>query len=262
MTANTALPSWPAFLKLLAHELRWQILTLLARSDYRGLEIVQRLKQPQNLISYHLRMLATQQLVSERRSIADGRDIYYSLNLEMLRERYAAAAAALHPALIGPSPLLEEKLSLQITPAPRVLFLCTENSARSQMAEGLLRHLAGGTLEVVSAGSQPTEVHPVAIRVLAQMGVDISQQRSKHLDFFQNQSFDYIVTVCDRMREACPTFPGDCEQIHWSLSDPTALVNVSERAREEAFEQLAHHLLMRLRYFLVLVASDYAPQAR
>jgi len=262
MEANPALQPWPEFLKLLAHELRWQILTLLARSDYRGLEMVQRLNQPQNLISYHLRMLATQHLVSERRSTADGRDIYYSLNLETLRERYVAAAAALHPALMGTSLLLQETLPLQITPAPRVLFLCTENSARSQMAEGLLRHLAGGALEVVSAGSQPTEVHPSAIRVLAQMGVDISQQRSKRLDLFGDQSFDYIVTVCDRMREACPTFPGDLEQIHWSLPDPAALSDVSERAREEAFEQIAHQLLTRLRHFLALIASDHAPQAR
>lgn len=256
------LPSWPEFLKLLAHELRWQILMLLARSDYRGLEIVQRLKQPQNLISYHLRMLATQHLVSERRSTADGRDIYYSLNVETLRERYVAAAAALHPALIGESPLLRETLPLQIAPAPRVLFLCTENSARSQMAEGLLRHLAGDTLEVVSAGSQPSEVHPAAIRVLAQMGVDISQQRSKQLTLFQDQSFDYIVTVCDRMREACPTFPGDREQIHWSLPDPAALSGVSEDAREQAFAQIADQLLTRLRHFLALIASDHAQRVK
>jgi protein-tyrosine-phosphatase len=254
--ANASQLPWPEFLKLLAHELRWKILSLLARSDYRGLEIVQRLQHPQNLISYHLRLLATHQLVSERRSTADGRDIYYSLNLDLLRERYFATAAALHPTLMGKGAFLQEAPPLQITPPPRVLFLCTENSARSQMAEGLLRHLAGSSLDIVSAGSHPTEVHPTAIRVLAQMGVDISQHRSKHLDLLREQSFDYIVTVCDRMRECCPTFPGDRELIHWSLPDPAALSGVSAHAQEEAFEQIAQQLLTRLRHFLALIADE------
>lgn len=256
MNANSSVLPWPDFLKLLAHELRWNILALLARSDYRGLEIVQRLKQPQNLISYHLRLLATHQLVSERRSTADGRDIYYSLNLDILRERYAATATALHPALMAGSPLLPEARPLQLSSPLRVLFLCTENSARSQMAEGLLRHLAGGSVEVFSAGSQPADVHPSAIRVLAQMGVDISQQRSKHLDLFRDQSFDSIVTVCDRMRESCPAFPGDCEPIHWSLPDPAAREGLSETERDAAFAQIAQQLLMRLRHFLVLLAYE------
>jgi protein-tyrosine-phosphatase len=251
-----SLPSWPEFLKLLAHELRWNILTLLARSDYRGLEIVHLLNQPQNLISYHLRQLSTHHLVNERRSTADGRDIYYSLNLDLLRENYIATAVALHPVLAVETSLSQEIPSLPIAPAPRVLFLCTENSARSQMAEGLLRRLAGDTLAIVSAGSRPTEVHPAAIRVLAQMGVDISQQRAKHLDLFLNQSFDYIVTVCDRIRESCPTFPGDREQIHWSLPDPAAPEGISESERDDAFVKVAQQLLTRLRHFLVLITYE------
>jgi protein-tyrosine-phosphatase len=157
---------------------------------------------------------------------------------------------------------IQEKLSLSSAPGPRVLFLCTENSARSQMAEGLLRHLAGDTFTVASAGSHPGEVHPAAIRALAQMGVDISQQRAKHLDLFLDQPFDYVVTVCDRIRESCPTFPGDREQIHWSLPDPAALEGVSESERDDAFIKVAQQLLTRLRHFLALITYEQSQHNR
>lgn len=246
--------SGPAFLKVLAHDLRWQILRELSRSDYRGLELVERLKQPQNLISYHLRLLATHHLVSERRSAADGRDIYYSLNLDVLRERYAATATILHPVLGSFSSPKPEEEPIRIHRPVRVLFLCTENSARSQMAEGLLRHLAGEMIEVCSAGSEPSQVHPYAVQVLAQMGVDISHATSKHFDVFRAQTFDAVITVCDRMRECCPTFPGEDEPIHWSLPDPVALDVASEQERYAAFEQIAQQLLTRLRHLLARLA--------
>ncbi len=252
--ANGSVLSAPDFLKLLAHELRWKILTELARSDYRGLELVHRLQQPQNLISYHLRMLATHRLVAERRSSADGRDIYYSLNLDLLCEQYAAAALALHPALRSFTSASPEALPVSLSAPLRVLFLCTENSARSQMAEGLLRFLAGETLEAASAGSKPSQVHPYAVQVLAQMGIDISHATSKHLDMFRDQTFDAVITVCDRMRECCPTFPREQEPIHWSLPDPVALEGVSEQERYAAFERIAQHLLTRLRHFLAQCA--------
>lgn len=246
--------SGPAFLKVLAHDLRWQILRLLARSDYRGLELVERLKQPQNLISYHLRLLATHHLVSERRSAADGRDIYYSLNLDLLRERYAATATILHPVVGGFFSSKLEENPIRLHRPVRVLFLCTENSARSQMAEGLLRHLAGEMIEVCSAGSEPSQVHQYAVQVLAQMGIDISYATAKHLDVFRDQTFDAVITVCDRMRECCPTFPGEDEPIHWSLPDPVALDVASEQERYAAFEQIAQQLLTRLRHFLARLA--------
>ncbi len=260
-----ALPSalaGPDFLKLLAHELRWQILQLLARSDYRGLELVQRLKQPQNLISYHLRMLATHHLVTERRSSADGRDIYYSLNLDLLRERYAAAATALHPVLGGFSSAHQEERPVQLHAPARILFLCTENSARSQMAEGLLRDLAGDEIEVASAGSEPSQVHPYAVQVLAQMGIDIRQQHSKHLDAFRDQTFDAVITVCDRMRECCPTFPGEREPIHWSLPDPVTIAGISEQERYAEFERIAQQLLTRLRHFLARLSYEQERSAK
>src|SRR5919106_6627809 len=188
------------FLKLLAHDIRWRILLSLSRSDHRVEELVKQIKQPHNLISYHLKRLRLQQLVSERRSSADGRDIYYSLNLEQFRQLYLQAGDSLHPAIS--EPLKQASSEEAVTDRPiRVLFLCTHNSARSQMAEGLLRKLGGDQVEVFSAGNEPTSIHPLAIKVMSSIGVDLSQQRSKHLSEFVGQKFDYIVTVCDRVRE-------------------------------------------------------------
>ncbi len=245
----------PGILKLLAHELRWSILVLLGRSDYFGQELVQLLGQPQNLISYHLRKLYEQRLVTERRSTADGRDIYYSLDLTELRTLYFAAGDALHPALQAPDTELQGTVLHLPVKKVRVLFLCTHNSARSQMAEGILRHLSEGRVEVQSAGSQPLELHPLAVQAMARMGIDISQQRSKHFDEFRGQSFDYIITVCDRVRESCPTFPGDPEQVHWSFIDPAA-VERSEQERSRAFEQVALQLMNRTRYLVILIERE------
>ena len=102
----------------------------------------------------------------------------------------------------------------------RVLILCTGNSARSQMAEGLLRELGQGQIEVYSAGTKPSAVNPVAIRAMAERGIDISDQRSKHLDEFRAQPFDTVITACDDAAEACPVFPGRAERIHWSILIP------------------------------------------
>lgn len=105
---------------------------------------------------------------------------------------------------------------------PRVLILCTANSARSQMAEGLLRHLAGDRLEVFSAGARPSVVNPYAVRAMAARGIDISGHRSKHLNEFLGEPFDYVITVCDAAAETCPVFPGRAERVHWSFPDPAA----------------------------------------
>jgi arsenate reductase (thioredoxin) len=110
----------------------------------------------------------------------------------------------------------------------RVLFLCTHNSARSQMAEGWLRHLGGDRFEVYSAGSTATHVRPLAIKVMAEVGVDISRQRSKTLDEFQGHAFDYVVTVCDQAAEACPVFAGSGSRLHWSLPDPSEATGSSD----------------------------------
>jgi len=102
----------------------------------------------------------------------------------------------------------------------RVLFLCTGNSCRSQMAEGFLRHIAGDRFEVFSAGVKPTQVNPLAIKVMAEAGIDISKHRSKSAMEFLGQQFDYIITVCDNAKQTCPVSPGKHEKIHWDLEDP------------------------------------------
>ena len=134
----------------------------------------------------------------------------------------------------------------------RVLFLCTHNSARSQMAEALLRHHGGGDVEVYSAGSEPSRIHPLAVRVMAESGIDVSGADSKSLDQFIGQDFDYVITVCDRANETCPVFPGDPERIHWSFDDPSA-VEGDERERLRAFQDVRNLLNMRLQNWLLAV---------
>jgi ArsR family transcriptional regulator, arsenate/arsenite/antimonite-responsive transcriptional repressor / arsenate reductase (thioredoxin) len=252
MENTFSLHAAPDFLKLLAHDLRWKILTLLAHSDYRGQEFVRLLEQPQNLLSYHLRKLHEQRLVTEHRSTADERSIYYSLDLDTVCSLYQRAGTALHPALV----VSEQPPSLseipQAEPPLRVLFLCTENSARSQMAEALLRYLSHGHIEAYSAGSQPASVHPLARQVLEARGIDTEALRAKSFDEFAGQTFDSIVTVCDRVRESCPTFPGDPECMHWSLADP-AKVQGSLEERLQSFEQTTLQLTTRLRFLLLLL---------
>lgn len=132
----------------------------------------------------------------------------------------------------------------------RVLFLCTGNSARSQMAEGLLRHCGGPDFEAHSAGTAPRDLHPLAVRAMRETGVDISRQHSKHLTTLQGQSFDFIITVCDRARDNCPVFPGDSEQIHWSFPDPAA-VEGDEEHRLAAFRRVRMELTERIHLFVL-----------
>jgi arsenate reductase len=131
----------------------------------------------------------------------------------------------------------------------RVLILCTGNSARSQMAEGLLRHLAGERFEVASAGVSPTHVRPEAITVMREIGIDISQHRSKSVDEFTDQEFDYVITVCDNANEQCPVFPGNTQRIHWSFDDPAA-VEGDEHARLAVFRRVRDEILHRLQVFI------------
>jgi arsenate reductase (thioredoxin) len=131
----------------------------------------------------------------------------------------------------------------------RVLILCTANSARSQMAEGLLRHEAGTDCEVFSAGTKPTRVRPEAITVMREAGIDISGHHSKPVDEFLGQDFDYVITVCDNARETCPVFPASTNRIHWSIEDPAATEG-SEEERLDAFRDARDELQERLRAFV------------
>ncbi len=231
---------------MLAHELRWKLIIHLSQTDLRVQELVALLNEPQNLVSYHLKQLRAAQLVAERRSTADARDIYHSLDLAQLQASYAQVGLALHPALIRTEQLADTALALP-NPPLRILFLCTENSARSQMAEGILRTLGGEAIQVFSAGTAPSGVHPDAVRTMSDLGIDIRQQRSKSVDEFKEIRFDYVITVCDRARENCPVFMGDVRHIHWSFADPAAVTD--EDARLNAFAQTAQQLVVRIRSF-------------
>jgi arsenate reductase (thioredoxin) len=131
----------------------------------------------------------------------------------------------------------------------RALILCTGNSARSQMAEGLLRHLAGNQLEVFSAGTKPSQLRPEAVTVMRELGIDISGQRSKSINEFAGQAFEYVITVCDDAKESCPVYPATTKRIHWSIEDPAAEMG-SEEQRLAAFRCARNHLQERLQEFL------------
>ena len=131
----------------------------------------------------------------------------------------------------------------------RVLFLCIHNSARSQMAEGMLRAWAGDRFEAFSAGIETAAVHPLAVQAMHEIGIDISQQLSKRSATFEGQVFDYAVTVCDDAREACPFFPGATQQVHWPFADPAAVPG-SEPERLAAFRQVRDQIGEQIRGFI------------
>jgi arsenate reductase len=139
----------------------------------------------------------------------------------------------------------------------RVLILCTGNSARSQMAEGLLRHDAGDAFEVESAGTKPGGVRSEAIRAMQELEIDISGHRSKHLDEFGGQRFDYVITVCDNAKESCPIFPGGVARLHHSFEDPPPATQGTEEERMAIFRRVRDELRAYLQEF----ALEYGPKA-
>jgi ArsR family transcriptional regulator, arsenate/arsenite/antimonite-responsive transcriptional repressor / arsenate reductase (thioredoxin) len=210
--------------------------------------------EPQNLVSYHLGKLRDGRLVSARRSSADRRDAYYTVDLARIAGLLSATGGALHP-------------GLRLTPASpdgaapgavRVLFLCTGNSARSQMAEALAIARSGGVIDAYSAGSHPKPMHPNALRVMRdEHGLDLAAQASKHLDVFAGQRFDWVISLCDRVREVCPQFPGHPETIHWSMANPAA-GDADDDATYSLFQQTAAELVTRIG-FLLAVLTDRTP---
>ena len=131
----------------------------------------------------------------------------------------------------------------------RVLFLCTHNSARSQMAEGWLRALAGDRFDVTSAGTEATRVHPLAIRAMQEVRIDLTGHTSKTIDAFLGQSWDYVITVCDSANERCPVFPGGTTRIHWSFDDPSQATGTDEDKLKK-FRRVRDEILTRLRQWL------------
>jgi arsenate reductase len=142
----------------------------------------------------------------------------------------------------------------------RVLILCTHNSARSQMAEGLLRHMAGDRFEVASAGTEKTAVRPEAIEAMRRRGIDIRGHTSKTVDQFLAQPWDYVITVCDEANEACPFFPGARQRLYWNFPDPSV---VEGAGRQDAFDRTADALQERIRQWLAtLPSSDDPPKSQ
>jgi protein-tyrosine-phosphatase/DNA-binding transcriptional ArsR family regulator len=238
------------FLQLAAHPLRWRLLGELARSDRVVSELTELVGEPQNLVSYHLGKLRGGRLVSARRSAADGRDTYYGLDLARIGDLLSATGGALHPGLRLAQPQREDAV---IMPA-RVLFLCTGNSARSQMAEAMARIWSGGVIEASSAGSHPRPLHPNAVRVMREdYGIDVSAQGSKHLELFAGHRFDRVISLCDRVREVCPDFPGEPETIHWSIANPAT--GDADDVTYTLFQQTAAELATRVEFLLAALTE-------
>ena len=244
----------PEFLQLAGHPVRWRLLGALARSDRSVHELTGLVGEPQNLVSYHLGKLREGRLVSARRSAADGRDMYYGLDLPRIGGLLSATGKQLHPGLRLAPPQRDDALVGAEVASARVLFLCTGNSARSQMAEALARAKSGGSIEVVSAGSHPKPLHPNAVRAMREgYGIDISAQASKPFSLFAGERFDWIVSLCDRVREACPEFPGGPEAIHWSLPNPAT--GEADDVTYELFVETAAELSTRIDYLFALIAE-------
>ena len=162
-----------------------------------------------------------------------------------------------------PNPSLSPSVSMQpsdtataeTTPARapiRVLFLCTHNAGRSQMAEWTLRHIGRERFEVFSAGTEISEVNPLTRQVLTNAGVPMPGARSKHVDEFAGQLFDFVITVCDRANESCPVFPGDVVRIHWSFADPSAATG-TEAERLRVFEDIRRQITTRLHTWVLAI---------
>jgi ArsR family transcriptional regulator len=232
-------------LKLLADDTRWRLIKELRRSDRQAGELVAQLQLPQNLVSYHLGLLRDAGLVQIRRSDADARAVYYHLDVTALQAGFQQIDADIQ---LSETPLYRP--ALQAT----VVFLCTGNSARSQMAEGWLRHLSSGGVSVRSAGTQPRSLHPLAVQVMAEAGIDIGYQHAKGLDTLAGVEPDVVVTVCDLAREQCPDWPRDPWQLHWSVPDPVR-VHGSPEMQAQVFRATRDDLRQRVEGLLALLPT-------
>ena len=232
----------PEIIGLLSDPLRWRLVVELGRSDRRVGELVELVGKPQNLVSYHLGQLRRAGIAGSRRSSADGRDVYYSADLLRCHDLLGDAGRALlnggaSGSLPGPARPARSR--------PRVLFLCTGNSARSQMAEALVEHRSSGTVLARSAGSHPKPLHPNAVLVMAERGIDIAGRPTKSFARYTRCRFDRVITLCDKVREICPEFPGRPDPVHWSIADP-ARGGADDTTTKPAFEQVADELERRV----------------
>lgn len=244
-----AAPTLPVVLPALADPLRWQLLGALGESDRRVGELTALAGRPQNLVSYHLGVLRDAGLVASRRSAHDRRDTYYRVDLARCGDALRATGISLHPGL-----RLEAVPPPAVAPGRSVLFLCTGNSARSQMAEALLIERSGKAVAARSAGSCPKPLHAEAVAVMAERGIDIAGNRAKSLDEFTGVTFDAVVTLCDKVREVCPEPPGAPLRSHWSMADPSTEGSTPAETRA-AFEHTADELDARVGHLLARLAA-------
>lgn len=242
----------PEFVRLLAHPVRWAVLRALADGDHRVRELVARVGEPQNLVSYHLRLLRDGGLVTVTRSSYDARDSYYHLDVDRCAQGLAGTGAALHPALHP-----DAERAVRRSRPVAVLFVCTGNSSRSPIAQALLRHQSAGRVRVASAGSRPApHLHPHTVRVLGdQFGIDVAGQRPRHVGSVAGRRFDHVITLCDRAREACPEFAHDPRRTHWSIPDPAGVPG-AEQGGYPAFQRVAADIDTRIRHLLPILARQ------
>jgi protein-tyrosine-phosphatase len=233
-----------------SHPVRWALLSELAAGDHRVRELAAAVDEPQNLVSYHLRLLRSAGLIDARQSTFDGRDTYYQLNLTRCAGAFGEAAAALHPALAP---------AATAGPASRsVLFLCSGNSARSPMAEALLRKKGHGRIRTASAGSHPKpSVHPNAIRVMQEAyDIDLRGSRPQPITAVARRRFDYVITLCDKVREYARDH-GVATTMHWSVPDPSGTsIGYPE------FRRVASELDVRTDFLLPVLAQRPGRGAR
>jgi ArsR family transcriptional regulator len=245
MERNSAPDTTLHLLKLLADDRRWRLLLELRLSDRQVSELVARTGLPQNLVSYHLGLLRQAGLVQVHRSDADARALYYGLDMAVLQQAQQQISTSLH---LTASPADE------MLPAVPVVFLCTGNSVRSQMAEGWLRHLSRGQVPAQSAGTHPRHVDPRAIHAMAEAGIDISQQWSKGLDALDATPPGIVVTVCDNAREECAPCLAAPVQLHWSIPSPERLL-VDTADEQVVFRTLRDQVRQRVAGLLALLPT-------
>ncbi len=253
MVPSGQFPAPPEFVRLAAHPLRWRLLTTLANGDFRVRELVWWVDAPQNLVSYHLRLLRDGGLVTARRSSFDGRDSYYHLDLTRCADALAETGAALHPALhMEAGSAGGRSRSRHVA----VLFVCTGNSVRSPIAEALLRHYAADSVTVTSAGTRPKpRLHPDTLRILGdEYGIDAAGLVPRDVSTLAHRRFDRVVTLCDRARETSHEFPHHTRGAHWSIPE---LVPASSRKNDvyASFQRTAADIDTRIRHLLPVLTS-------
>ena len=233
-------------LGVLAHDLRWTIVSLLVPGDLRTSEIVQRTGQAPNLVSYHLTRLREAGLVSARRSAADGRDSYHALDLDTLGRAMTDAAGQIHPGLLASHPDGPPATPARGRGSVQILFVCSGNSSRSPMAAGWLNHLGDGRVTAVSAGVTPAPLHPLAVAAMAEHGVDISGHQATAVSAYADHPLERVITLCDRARENCGELPGTTAAVHWSIPNPAQ----AHPPDLDAFRATARELRRRIRFLL------------